>query len=112
MANYQAAKALMGKENSELRNSSRARRVRERGSRAKKGARKSAVKKGETKEMTLAITGFVSQDMLTDPFFFFLLAALMLGVCDYLKSLCFMKPSSPLVTSTCQNASYCRVKIC
>ena len=36
---------------------------------AKKGARKSAVKKGETKEMTLATAGFVSQDMLTDPFF-------------------------------------------
>jgi len=32
-------------------------------------------------------------------------------VCDYLKSLCFMKPF-PLVTSTCQNASCCRVKIC
>jgi hypothetical protein len=29
----------------------------------------SAVKKGETKEMTLATAGFVSQDMLTDPFF-------------------------------------------
>ena len=34
MANYQAARALMGKGNSELRNSSRARRVRERGSSA------------------------------------------------------------------------------
>jgi len=32
-------------------------------------ARVSAVKKGETKEMTLATAGFVSQDMLTDPFF-------------------------------------------
>src|SRR5947207_10851329 len=37
MANYQAARALMGKGNSE--------RVRERGSSAKKGAKKSAVKK-------------------------------------------------------------------
>ena len=71
MANYQVARALLGKGKSELRNSSRARRVRERGSRAKKGARKSSVKKGETKEMTLATAGFVSQDMLTDPFFLF-----------------------------------------
>ena len=55
MANYQAARALMGKGTN----------------RAKKGARKSAVKKGETKEMTLATAGFVSQDMLTDPFFSF-----------------------------------------
>jgi len=29
------------------------------------------VKKGETKEMTLATARFVSQDMLTDPFFSF-----------------------------------------
>jgi hypothetical protein len=35
---------------------------------ARKGAKKSAVKKDETKEMTLATAGFVSQDMLTDPF--------------------------------------------
>jgi hypothetical protein len=35
-------------------------------------ARVSAVKKGETKEMTLATAGFVSQDMLTDPFFAFM----------------------------------------
>ena len=42
--NYRAARALMGKGNSELRNSSRARSVRERGSSAKKGAKKSAVK--------------------------------------------------------------------
>ena len=41
MANYQAARALMGKGNSE--------RVRERGSIAKKGARKSAVKKTKLK---------------------------------------------------------------
>ena len=41
MANYQAARALMGKGNSE--------RVRERGSSAKKGARKSAVKKAKPK---------------------------------------------------------------
>ena len=54
MANYQAARALLGKGNSELRNSSRARRVRERGSSAKKAAKKSAVKEGETKEVTLA----------------------------------------------------------
>ena len=54
MANYQASKALMGKEKG----------------RAKKGARKSAVKKGETNEMTPATAGFVRQDMLTDPFFF------------------------------------------
>ena len=33
---------------------------------------KSAVEKGETKEMTLATAGFVNQDMLTDPFFLFL----------------------------------------
>ena len=46
MANYQAARALLGKGNSELRNSSRARRVRERGSSAKKGAKKSAMKNG------------------------------------------------------------------
>jgi hypothetical protein len=31
--------------------------------------RVSAVRKGETKEMILATAGFVSQDMLTDPFF-------------------------------------------
>jgi hypothetical protein len=36
MANYQAARTLMGKANSELRNSSRAGSVRERGSSAKK----------------------------------------------------------------------------
>ena len=42
MANYQAARALMGKGNSE--------RVRERGSSAKKGARKSAVKKAKPKK--------------------------------------------------------------
>jgi len=42
MANYRAVRALMGKGNSELRNSSRARRVRERGSGAKKGAVKKA----------------------------------------------------------------------
>ena len=47
MANYRAARALLGKEDSELRNSSRARRVRERGSSAKKGAKKSAVKKAK-----------------------------------------------------------------
>jgi hypothetical protein len=56
MANYQAARALMGKGNSELRrsagegaaglsNSSSAMSVRERGSSAKKGVKKSAVKK-------------------------------------------------------------------
>jgi uncharacterized protein YdhG (YjbR/CyaY superfamily) len=42
MANYQAARALMGKGNSE--------RVRERGSSAKKGAKKSAVKKAKPKK--------------------------------------------------------------
>ena len=42
MANYQAARALLGMGNSELRNPSRARRVRERGSNAKKGAVKKA----------------------------------------------------------------------
>jgi hypothetical protein len=42
MANYQAARALLGKGNSE--------RVRERGSSAKKGARKSAVKKAKPKK--------------------------------------------------------------
>lgn len=58
MANYQAARALMGKGDSELRrnagegaaglsNSSRARSVREPGSSAKKGARKSAVNKAK-----------------------------------------------------------------
>ena len=46
MANYQAARALLEKGNSELRNSSRARRVRERGSNAKK----SAVKKAKPKK--------------------------------------------------------------
>ena len=55
MANYQAARALIGKG----KNSAK-----------KKGATKSAVKKGETKETTLATAGFVSQDMLTDSFFF------------------------------------------
>ena len=50
MANYRAARALLGKGNSELRNSSRARRVRERGSSAKSGARKSAVKKAKPKK--------------------------------------------------------------
>jgi len=50
VANYRAARALMGKGNSELRNSSRARRVRERGSSAKKGASKSAVKKTKPKK--------------------------------------------------------------
>ena len=50
MANYQAARALMGKGNSELRNSSRARSVREPGSSAKKGAKKSAVKKAKPKK--------------------------------------------------------------
>jgi hypothetical protein len=54
MANYRAARALVGKGNSELRNSSRARRVRERGSRAKRGARKVRGEEGETKEVTLA----------------------------------------------------------
>jgi hypothetical protein len=43
MANYQAARALVGNEKS----------------RAKKGARKSAVKKGETKEMTLTSSSSV-----------------------------------------------------
>jgi hypothetical protein len=38
MANYHAARALMGKGNSELRNSSRPRTVRERGSSGKKSA--------------------------------------------------------------------------
>jgi hypothetical protein len=42
MANYQAARALMGKGNSEG--------VRERGSGAKKGAKKSAVKTGKPKK--------------------------------------------------------------
>ena len=52
MANYQAARALLGKGRNAgegaagLSNSSRARRVRERGSSAKKGAKKSAVKNG------------------------------------------------------------------
>jgi hypothetical protein len=50
MANYRAARALMGKGNSELRNSSRGRRVRERGSSAKMGATKSAVKKAKPKK--------------------------------------------------------------
>ena len=64
MANYQAARALMGKG----RNAGEGAAGLSKSS-AKKGARKSAVKKGETKEMTLATAGFVSQDMLTDPFF-------------------------------------------
>jgi hypothetical protein len=50
MANYRATRALMGKGNFELRNSSRARRVRERGSSAKKAARKSPVKKAKPKK--------------------------------------------------------------
>jgi len=48
MANYQAARALMGNGNSE--------RVRERGSSAKKGARKSAVKEAKPKDVTLSPT--------------------------------------------------------
>ena len=42
MANYQAARALLGKGNSE--------RVRERGSSVEKGAKKSAVKKAKSKK--------------------------------------------------------------
>ena len=42
MANYRAARALMGKRNSE--------RVREPGNSAKKGAKKSAVKKAKPKK--------------------------------------------------------------
>jgi hypothetical protein len=50
MVNYRAARALLGKGNSELRNSSRARTVCERASSAKKGARKSAVNKTKPKK--------------------------------------------------------------
>ena len=68
MANYRAARALLGKGNSELRrnagegaaglsNSSRAMRVRERDSSGKKGTRKSAVKKAKPKEVTRAPGG-------------------------------------------------------
>ncbi len=64
MANYRAARALMGKG----RNAGEGAAGLSKSS-AQKGARKSAVKKGETNEMTLATAGFVSQDMLTDPYF-------------------------------------------
>jgi len=48
MANYQAARALMGKGNSELRNSSRAGQQRQEGRQEVRG------EEGETKEVTLA----------------------------------------------------------
>ena len=69
MANYQAARALMGKEKG----------------RAKKGARKSAVKKGETNEMTPATAGFVRQDMLTDPFFLPPIVPCRLAGCEFTR---------------------------
>ena len=60
MANYQAARALMGKgvtRVKERRELSRQQR--------KEGRQEVRGEEGETKEMTLATAGFVSQDMLT-----------------------------------------------
>jgi hypothetical protein len=63
MANYQAARALMVKENSavtRVKERPGLQRIRERGSSAKKGAKEVRGEEGETKEVTLGRTSKTS----------------------------------------------------